>query len=113
MALLFSAVTLTANDHDTEFLVSGIPRDTDDLAGWTAYEGFLGEIDEECEVRVHVEAYLYGEGETFRASLEEIAYFNKRLEMNADFLSASCDNIEDADFTFTWSPEELFGLEMI
>ena len=113
MALLFSAVTLTANDHDTEFLVSGIPRDTDDLAGWTAYEGFHGEIDEECEVRVHVEAYLYGEGETFRASLEEIAYFNNRLEMNADFLSASCDNIEDADFTFTWSPEELFGLEMI
>ena len=83
MALLFSAVTLTANDHDAEFLVSGIPRDTDDLAGWTAYEGFLGEIDEECEVRVHVEAYLYGEGETFRASLEEIAYFNNRLEMNS------------------------------
>ena len=50
MALLYSAVTLTANDHDAEFLVSGIPRDTDDLAGWTAYEGFLGEIDEECEV---------------------------------------------------------------
>ena len=112
MALLFSAVTLTANDHDAEFLVSGIPRDTDDLEGWTAYEGFLGEIDEECEVSVHVKAYLYGEGETFRASLEEIAYFTQRLEMDADFLSDSCDNIEDADFTFPWSPEELFGLEM-
>lgn len=112
MALLFSAVTLTANDQDAEFLVSGIPRDTDDLEGWTAYEGFIGELDEECEVSVHVEAYLYGEGETFRASLEEIAYFTNRLNVNPGFLSDSCDNIEDADFTFQWSPEELFGLEM-
>lgn len=59
-----------------------------------------------------MEAYLYGEGETFQASLEEIAYFTQRMEMDADFLCDSCDNIEDADFTFPWSPEELFGLEM-
>ena len=44
------------------------------VTSWTAYEGFLGEIDEECEVSIHVEAFLYGEGETFRASLEEVAY---------------------------------------
>ena len=36
MAVLFSAVTLTADNNQVEFLAAGIPRDTDDLEGWTA-----------------------------------------------------------------------------
>lgn len=36
MAVLFSAVTLTAGNNQAEFLAAGIPRDTDDLEGWTA-----------------------------------------------------------------------------
>lgn len=68
MAVLFSAVTLTADNNQVEFLAAGIPRDADDLEGWTAYEDFMDELDSEQEVSVHVEAYLYGEGETFKAS---------------------------------------------
>lgn len=37
MAVLFSAVTLTADNNQVEFLAAGIPRDSDDLEGWTAY----------------------------------------------------------------------------
>lgn len=38
MAVLFSAVTLTADNNQVEFLAAGIPRDADDLEGWTAYK---------------------------------------------------------------------------
>ena len=41
MALLFSEVTLEAEDMRRKFIVSGIPMDLDDLNGWTAYEDFF------------------------------------------------------------------------
>ena len=56
MALLFSAVTVTANDQEVEFLVGGIPREFDDLEGWTAFDNFMEDIDEETEVSVHAKA---------------------------------------------------------
>lgn len=112
MALLFSAVTVTAGDEETELLVGGIPREYDDLEGWTRFDHFVENLSEETEVSVHAEVYLYGEGESYRATPEEIAYFMKRIEMQEDFLSDHCDNIEDVDFTFSWSPDELFGMEM-
>ena len=112
MAVLFSAVTVTAGDQKKEFLVRGIPRELGDIEGYTAFEEFMEDIDEETEVSVHAEAYLYGEGETYTATLEELAYFYLRIEMREDFLSARCDNIEDVDFTFGWSPDELFGMKM-
>lgn len=86
MAVLFSAVTLTADNNQVEFLAAGIPRDSDDLEGWTAYENFMDELDSEQEVSVHVEAYLYGEGETFKATPEEVAYFKMRADADEDFL---------------------------
>ena len=85
MAVLFSAVTLTADNNQVEFLAAGIPRDSDDLEGWTAYENFMDELDSEQEVNVHVEAYLYGEGETFKATPEEVAYFKMRADANEEF----------------------------
>ena len=112
MAVLFSAVTVTAGDQEKEFLVRGIPRELGDIEGYTAFEEFMEDIDEETEVSVHAEAYLYGEGETYTATLEELAYFYLRIEMREDFLSARCDNIKDVDFTFGWSPDELFGMKM-
>lgn len=33
MAVLFSAVTLTADKNQVEFLAAGIPREADDLEG--------------------------------------------------------------------------------
>ena len=38
MALLFSAVTVTAGEDEIELLVSGIPREYDDLEGWSEFD---------------------------------------------------------------------------
>ena len=35
-----------------------------------------------------------------------------RMERNPDFLRDSCTKGESSDFDFTWSPEELFGMEL-
>lgn len=112
MALLFSKVTATAEEKCVEFLVGGIPREYDDLEGWTAFDELIGDIDEETEICVHAEAYLYGGEETYKASPEEVAYFMKRMERDDKFLSEHCDNIESVDFTFDWSPEQEFGMEI-
>lgn len=109
MAVLFSAVTLSANDQEVEFFVGGIPREYDDLEGWTAFEDFMEDLDEETEVSVHAEAYLYGEEETYKATPEEVAYFMMRMNQDETFLSR-CDNIESVDFTISWSPDELFDI---
>ena len=85
MALLFSAVTLTDDDDQMELLVPGIPRESNDLRGWTAYENFIASIDHEQEIRVHVAACLYGEGQPFLASPEEIAYFTLREKEEDSF----------------------------
>ena len=36
MAVLFSAVTITSDSDQAEFLVAGIPKSYADLEGWTA-----------------------------------------------------------------------------
>ena len=110
MALLFSAVTVSAGDAEAEFLVSGIPREYGDLSGWRAFDDFLEELDTDTTVDVRASVYLYGEGETFRASLEEVAYLTRRLEMNDQFLRHSCDSVEDLAFSFDWSHGELFRM---
>mgnify|MGYP004649559729 FL=1 len=112
MAVLFSAVTLTADNNQVEFLTAGILRDADDLEGWTAVEDFMDGLDSEQEVNIHVEAYLYGEGETVKARPEEVAYFTMRADADEEFLHDHCDNIEDADFTIRWSPDELYGVKL-
>lgn len=111
MALLFSAVTATANNQEIEFLLGGIPRELDDLEGWIAFDRFMEEINEESNVEIHAEVYLYGDGETNRAGPEEVAHIMKRIEMDDRFLSR-CDNIESVYFNIDWSPEELFNMEV-
>lgn len=74
MALLFSAVTVTAGYDQVEFTVGGIPREYDDLVGWTAFDDFMKNVDAETEVSIHAEAYLYGGEETVTATPEEVAY---------------------------------------
>jgi len=111
MALLFSKVTMAGDGYDTEFLVGGIPREYDDLEGWCAADDFLENLENESDVQVHVEAYVYGEGEAVRATPWEVAYFMKRIDMNPDFLSNRCTNIEEVNFEFNWNPEELFGMD--
>ncbi len=112
MALLFSSVSVTDGMYETEFLVGGIPRELEDLEGWTAFDDFMEDIAEEADVQVHASAYIYGEGETEKATPEEVTYFMKRMEMDDSFLADHCDNIEDVDFGIQWSPVESYGMEM-
>ena len=58
MALLFSAVTVTAGEDEIELLVGGIPREYDDLEGWSEFDDLMCFISEETEVSVRAEAYL-------------------------------------------------------
>ena len=112
MALLFSYVRVSTPDgNEAEFLVSGIPREFDDFEYYTAFEDFLDSIEEDTEISVHAEAYLYGEGETFKASIEEVAYFLLRMQKDEKFLSGHCGHIESVDFTCSYSPDELFGMD--
>ena len=46
------------------------------------------------------------------ATPEEVAYLIMRMERDDRFLAEHCDNIEDADFTIRWSPNELYETEM-
>lgn len=110
MAILFSDVrTSTPDGDEAEFLVSGIPREFDDLEHYTKFEDFLDTIDHESEMSVHAKAYLYGEGETNKASIEEVAYLTLRMNDDDRFLPNHCNNIESIDFTCIYSPEELLG----
>ena len=112
MALLFSAVTVPAGDEEIELMVGGIPRECDDLVGWTAFDGFIENIDAETEVSVHSEAYLYGSKETVTATPEEVAYLMMRMERDEYFLADHCDNIEDVDFSFLQSPDEYYEMKL-
>ena len=76
MAVLFSAVTVTSDSDQAEFLVAGVPKSYADLEGWTAFESFMNEVDTEQNIKVHVAACLYGEGEQFIATPEEVAYLS-------------------------------------
>ena len=58
MGVLFSAVTVTAGDKQSEFLVAGIPKEYGDLEGWVRFEEFMDELDEKCTVKVHADAYV-------------------------------------------------------
>ena len=112
MAILFSQVTLSNEYYGTtEFFVSGYPQNVDDLQGWCAFDDYTDEIDDACSIDVHVEAYLYGEGETYTASIEEVAYFHLRMQKDERFLSDHCDNIESVDFTIQYDSEELFEVD--
>ena len=112
MALLFSHVRVSTPDgNEAEFLFSGIPREFDDFEHYTTFEDFLDGIEEDTEITVHAEAYLYGEGETFKASIEEVAYFHLRMQQDENFLAGHCDNIESVDFTCSYSPDKRFGMD--
>ena len=112
MALLFSNVTIRANGEEAELLIGGIPKEYDDLEGWSFFDYFMEDISEEAEVNVHAEACLYGGGEAVRASPEEVAYLTIRRDNDPRFLADHCTSIENVEFSFSWSPAELFGMEM-
>ena len=86
MALLFSEVTLEAEDKQRKFLVSGIPMDLDDLDGWTAY------------------SYLYGERTIEEATPEEVAYLTMRASSDPEFLNRHCQKINHSEEDVSLDP---------
>lgn len=113
MAILFSQVTLSNDYYGTaEFFVSGYPQDADDLEGWCAFDDYTDEIEDSCSIDVHVEAYLYGEGETVPATPEEVAYMMMRMDWDTEYLADRCDNIGDRDFVIDWDGDPVCGLEL-
>jgi len=108
MALLFSKITMRDDYSESEFFVDGFPQESEDLDGWTAYHEFLDEVTEDTIVNINVAAYLYGEGETVRATPEEVAYMTMRYQNDPNFLSGHCDCIGESDFNVSWYPCELF-----
>ena len=82
---LSSDFLLTSDSDQAEFLVAGVPGSYADLEGWTAFESFMNEVDTEQDIKVHVAACLYGEGEVFTATPEEVAYFTIRAAQTDDF----------------------------
>ena len=108
MALLFSKVTIQSDFDEVEFIVGGFPTEPDDLARCDEYQDFLDEIDDETSISVHVDAYICGNGETIRASPDEVAEISARTEAEPDFLSEQCDWVGETDFEISWSPAEQY-----
>lgn len=112
MALLFSAVTASSDTDQAEFLVSGRPSNRSDLECWTAFDNLLSRVDTEQDIRIHVAACLYGEGEAFDAMPEEVAYLSLRAAKDEHFFYDHCTDAGHSDFTIHVTPGELFRMEM-
>ena len=112
IAILFSQVRVQSADQSETFLISGIPKEYDDLTESVQLEWFLQDIDSDETVQVHADAYLYGEGEVVNATHAELCYFLDRIRLNPNFLESRCQNAGSSDFSFDWSPGELFGQQL-
>ena len=111
IAILFSQVKVQSADQSETFLISGIPKEYEDLTDSIQLEWFLQDIDSDATVQVHADSYLYGEGEVVRANHAELCYFLDRMRLNPNFLESRCQSAGSSDFSFNWSQEELFGLK--
>lgn len=87
MAVLFSHITISADNGSTEtFLCGGIPDKESDFDNLTAYQNFLEDNPEIESIDVEVRSFLYGDGEVVDANEYEVAYFTKR---GPDFIERS------------------------
>lgn len=81
MSVMFSKVTLTADNGNTaSLLCSGSPKNCSELEDWTAYQNFISDNCNSRSIKAAVETYLYGEGEMFIANEYEVAAFMRRGE---------------------------------
>ncbi len=109
IAILFSQVKVQSADKSETFLIGCIPKEYDDLTESVQLEWFLQDIDSDETVQVHADAFLYGEGEVVNATHTELCYFLDRIRLNPNFLESRCQGSGSSDFSFDWSPGELFG----
>ena len=113
IAILFSQVKVQSADQSESFLISGIPKEYEDLTESVQLEWVLQDIDSDETVQVHADAYLYGEDEAVNATHAELCYFLDRMRHNPNFLDGRCQSAGSIDFSFDWSPGELFGHPII
>lgn len=114
MALLFSKVrvTIEGSQEEKSFLAFGIPNCYEDLEIYCAMDEILDEIEEETKLSVHTESYLYGEGEHYAATFEELAYMDMRMSDDELFLENHCRKIGEGHFEIEYAPCELFDTIM-
>ncbi len=112
MGFLFSAVTLTAGEYKTSFLVSGMPHRVEDIAGQHMFNCFLEDLKSGQEIKVRADAYRYGEGASTAATREELGYMKMRADLDKDFLKERCEKVDTARFSFKFSPEQTIQPEM-
>lgn len=60
IAILFSQVKVQSADQSETFLISGIPKEYEDLTDSVQLEWFLQDIDSDEAVQVHADAYRRG-----------------------------------------------------
>ena len=107
--LIFSKIDAKATTGEIYTgLVSGIPNGLSDLDGWKCFEHYLACLDS-CTVTVDVTSFGYGEGFSYEATPEEVAYMYQRRKMRPDFLETRCEYLGDSQFSFDWEPDELFN----
>ena len=111
MAVLFSHITLSAENGSTEtFLCGGIPDREEHLENWKAYQYFLEDNPEIESIDVEVKSFIYGDGEIVDANEYEVAYFTKR---GPDFIERSTVKpYEESNFIILIDNEENMEMEM-
>ena len=104
-SMLFSKVTLTADNGSTdEFLCSGIVNCEEDLENSDLYNEFLEDNPDADSIVVDSKAYSYGEGESEKASEDDLIYLATRGE---DFLASNeVDEIESSHFIILTDNED-------
>ena len=68
------------------------------LQGWAAYDNFVSDVRGYTAINAHVETFLYGGEDPFDATPEEVAYFNKRIERQPDFIESRAEKTGESDF---------------
>lgn len=85
MSFRYSKVTAEHNGRMVEFLTCGTPRGMFDLKCYGAFNDFMMGVNNDELVDVHVDTYLYGEGNYPRdATPTEVAMMEVRRELSPD-----------------------------
>ncbi len=100
MSIRFSCVKAIAESKACIFLVGGVPRSQSDLEGWTAFREYTAGLEDNAQVTVCAETFVYGGEEPNDATPEEIAYFYMRIEKRPDFIEARTEKVGESEFSF-------------
>ena len=103
MSKMFSVVTLSS-DYGmwVEYFAAGCPDCADDLLDDTVIRDDLASQPKDSTICVEVETYLYGEGETIRASEEDLADLSRRFDELREGSQLDRIGAHSFSFPFLW-----------